>query len=164
MPAPEPLVRRLRDADAAAVVELVRTCWSEYEGCIYDEDEMRHLRRPASHYAALGGDAWVAVRGERLLGSVACRPAAVPDVLELQLLYVWPEARRQGMASMLVGRVEGEARRRRATRVELWSDSRFTAAHRMYEVLGYRRQPGARHLDDVSATVEWPFAKELPGS
>lgn len=157
-------MRRLRDADAAVVVELVRTCWAAYEGCIYDEEEMRHLRRPASHYGAVGGDAWVAARRDVVLGSVACRPGSAPGVLELQLLYVWPHERRRGVASTLVGRVEREARRRGAHQVELWSDSRFVGAHQMYEVLGYRRLPGARHLDDVSASIELPFRKALTGS
>jgi putative acetyltransferase len=57
--------------------------------------------------------------------------------------------------------VEHEARRTGARMVELWSDTRFTAAHRLYERLGYIRLPETRSLSDLSQTTEFHYRKQL---
>ena len=46
----------------------------------------------------------------------------------------------------------------------LWSDTRFTGAHRLYERLGYRRLPESRTLGDVSNSVEHGYEKALRGA
>jgi putative acetyltransferase len=161
-----PQVRRARDTDASGLVALVRVCFSEYEGCVLDtEEEMPHLLRPAAHFTATGGCAWVAETEGAVVGSVACRPAADAGGLELQMLYVSAPGRRRGLGSLLVALVEDEARLRGATFVDLWTDTRFTDAHRLYHSLGYDRHPGVRELHDLSATVEFHFTKVLtPGA
>jgi hypothetical protein len=45
--------------------------------------------------------------------------------------------------------------------MELWSDTRFLDAHRLYERLGYRRTGRTRELHDLSDTVEYEFDKPL---
>jgi len=57
--------------------------------------------------------------------------------------------------------VEQAARNRRASAVELWSDTRFGDAHRLYESLGYRRLPDSRDLNDASNSTEYHFRKQL---
>jgi len=57
--------------------------------------------------------------------------------------------------------VEREARRRDAGVVELWSDTRFTDAHRLYERLGYQHTGKTPDLHDLSNTTELRFTKEL---
>jgi putative acetyltransferase len=97
-----------------------------------------------------------------LVGSVACRPSAVAGGLELQMLYVLAPWRRRGLGSRFVALVESEASRRRAAFVDLWSDTRFTDAHRLYQSLGYGQLPGVRELHDLSATREFHFIKSVP--
>jgi putative acetyltransferase len=77
-------------------------------------------------------------------------------------MYVAARARRQGLARLLERLVREEAACRGASRVELWSDTRFTAAHATYTALGYQRLPGQRDLQDLSHSFEYPFAKDLP--
>jgi hypothetical protein len=60
-----------------------------------------------------------------------------------------------------VALVENEAERRGASFVELWSDTRFTDAHRLYRSLGYRQLPDVRELHDLSSTREYRFARTL---
>lgn len=157
-----PLIRSAVDSDAPGLIELIGSCFSEYDGCVLDTDhEMVHLRRVATHFAAAGGKAWVAEVAGSVVGSVGCRPALDPGGLELQMLYVMAPWRRRGLGSRLVDLVEGEAGRRRATFVELWTDTRFTDAHRLYRSLGYTELPGVRQLHDLSATVEYHFIKSL---
>ena len=53
------------------------------------------------------------------------------------------------------------AESRGARFVELWSDTRFADAHRLYERLGYRKSGVTRELHDMSGSVEYHFRKEL---
>ncbi|WP_235949023.1 hypothetical protein [Candidatus Frankia alpina] len=54
-------------------------------------------------------------------------------------------------------RAEREARRWDARQMRLWTDTRFTDAHRLYRRLGYTAT-GRRHdLYDLSATTEIEF-------
>jgi putative acetyltransferase len=162
-PDASPSVRTAVDGDADDLVALVGSCFSEYEGCVLDtEHEMPHLLRVATHYAAVGGCAWVAVAGGSVVGSVACRPAQDAAGLELQMLYVLARWRRRGLGSRLVAVVEGETRRRGRNVVELWSDTRFADAHRLYRSRGYEQRPEVRELHDLSATREYRFTKSLP--
>ncbi|HEY7948942.1 MAG TPA: GNAT family N-acetyltransferase [Acidimicrobiales bacterium] len=155
-------MRPARDSDGGGLIELVGSCFSEYEGCVLDtETEMAHLLAVASHFASAQGRAWVAEADHRVVASIACRPAADPGGLELQMLYVLAPWRRRGLGSRLVALVEGEARRRGSAFVDLWSDTRFTDAHRLYRSLGYRQAPGDRELHDLSATREYHFSKSL---
>ena len=66
-----------------------------------------------------------------------------------------------GLGSRLVALVEHEALGRAMATVELWSDTRFIDAHRLYRSLGYDQLPGTRELHDLSDTVEYRFAKRL---
>ena len=57
--------------------------------------------------------------------------------------------------------VEQEATRREAVFVDLWTDTRFLDAHRLYRSLHYEELPEVRELHDLSATREFHFAKSL---
>ncbi len=158
-----PSVREALDTDADGLVALVGACFSEYEGCILDtQNEMPHLLRVATHFAVAGGRAWVAVAGGSVVGSVACRPVPGGGGLELQMLYVLSPWRRRGLGSRLVALVEGETTGRGEHFVELWSDTRFTDAHRLYRSLGYEQRPEERQLHDLSVTREYRFTKSFP--
>ena len=85
-------------------------------------------------------------------------------VCELKSLYVAASARRRGIGEALVRRVEREARSCGAAVVELWTDTRFTDAHRLYSRLGYARTGRTRELHDLSATVEYEFRRRLPAT
>jgi GNAT superfamily N-acetyltransferase len=96
-----------------------------------------------------------------VVASVAYRPDPEAGEVELQMLYVLAPWRRRGLGSYLVALVEAEAARRGARDVVLWSDSRFTDAHRLYRSLGFQQQAAARALHDLSHSVEYRFAKAL---
>ncbi len=75
---------------------------------------------------------------------------------ELHRLYVRADQRGKGLAARLVAHVEAMAREAGARRMELWSDTRFETAHRLYERLGYTRG-GTRPLGDISNSIELSF-------
>ncbi|HZR80748.1 MAG TPA: GNAT family N-acetyltransferase [Candidatus Binatia bacterium] len=159
-------IRAGRDADADALIALVGACWSEYPGCVLDVDgEVPELRAIASHFARREGRFWVAERGREVVACVGCVPIVARadggSALELLKLYVAKRARRSGLGTRLCELVAREARLRGAARIELWTDTRFADAHRLYQRLGYVRLQETRELHDRSATVELHFEKRL---
>lgn len=158
------ILRDARDDDADQLIELIRGCWSEYPGIVLEvEREMPELRAIATAYREAGGRFWIVERAGRVVGSAGIFPTTDPSVLELRKLYVAKEERRRGLGSRLCQLVESEAIARGASSLELWSDTKFEDAHRLYERLGYVRGPETRELHDLSNTVEYYFRKELAG-
>jgi putative acetyltransferase len=155
-------IRSGRDDDAEQIVALIGACWAEYPGCVLDVDgEVPELRAIASHFAHRRGRFWVAEHGGKVAGCIGALPAAEPGGVELAKLYVAADARRRGLGGQLCALVEAEARRRAAVFIDLWSDTRFLDAHRLYEKRGYVRGPATRELHDLSATVEYYYRKAL---
>ncbi|MCK9893217.1 GNAT family N-acetyltransferase [Frankia sp. AgB32] len=178
-----PGLRRVLDRDAAALQDLIGTVWSEYPGCVLDVDaEEPWLRAPAAaHDPPPGGPRramWVIPAepagpesAERLLASIAVwvrRPdpgtagAGAAPTAELKTLYVAAAARRRGLGATLVRRAEREARRWGIVDLGLWTDTRFTDAHRLYGRLGYVATGRSRDLHDLSATTEIEYRRTLP--
>jgi putative acetyltransferase len=155
-------IRDARDDDSWDLIGLIAACWADYPGCILDvRGEEPWLLRPASAYEEQGGRLWVAELDGRVVASVALRPGAEPGVIALKSLYVARAARRRGLGARLAALVEDEALARGATVVELWTDTRFENAHRLYERLGYIRGPHTRELPDLSRSVEYYYRKEF---
>jgi putative acetyltransferase len=156
-------IRDALDSDAEALISLIGAVFDEYPGCVLDVDgEMPQLRAVATTFRGWGGKVWVVERDGRVVACVACTPARhVARCLELRMLYVEQGSRRAGIASSLCDLVEDEARARGAIAVELWTDTRFDTAHRLYERRGYVRGPETRELHDKSDTVEFYYRRSL---
>ena len=155
-------IRPGRDDDSAGIVALITACWSEYPGCVMDlEHENPHLRAPATHYTGLGGSLTVAEDEEgRVVATVSTLPVPNGD-LELKGLYVAAPHRGTGLARQLLRTVETRARDRAAASLILWSDTRFTRAHRFYERAGFIACGAIRALDDLSNSLEYPYRKPM---
>jgi putative acetyltransferase len=155
-------IRPVRDDDAQDLFGLLALCFAEYPGCYVDpHDDLPDLLRPAQAYARTGGAFWIAEdeRG-RARGCVAADlPQAGPA--ELHRLYVRPDQRRQGLGETLIQVAEEFARQSGAARLVFWSDTRFTAAHRLYARLGFAQSGQTRDLGDISRSREYFFEKNL---
>ncbi len=120
-----------------------RLCFADYPGCFVDpHDDLPDLRAPGTAFAGNGGAFWV-LDDER--GRV-CACVAVD----------FPRAGHGRTASALCAARSAPARARREARgacggvsraaqgarhLFFWSDTRFDAAHRLYERLGYAQSP-----------------------
>ncbi len=154
-------LRDARDEDGDQLIALIERCYAEYRGCILDVDgEVPELKAIATHHAKSGGRFWVAESGGQLVGSVGVVSGSAPGVMEMKKVYVAKDARQMGLGARLCSLAEAEAMSRRATDVELWSDTRFEDAHRMYERRGYVPGP-TRELHDKSKSIERYFRKAL---
>jgi ribosomal protein S18 acetylase RimI-like enzyme len=114
-----------------------------------DADWDRYLDRIAD----VGGRAGrtvvlVAVEDGRILGSGTLElegrteegePPVPPDEAHLRMLGVHPEARRRGVARMLLDASMDEARRAGKRRLTLNTTHRMRAAQAMYEAFGFER-------------------------
>lgn len=157
------IVRPANDDDSDRVIALIHDVYREYQGCVLlvDEEEPE-LRSPASSFYHLGGKFWVAECGDQVCGTVALTPTDAPHVARLNKLYVSPHARGRGIGQALCNLVERTARNdMSADMMMLYTDSRFLNAHRLYERLGYDRQPGLVHRADASKSVEYVYTKRL---
>lgn len=165
------VIRPGRDADADGVIALVGACWSMYPGVILDVDgEVPELRALASYYAAAGGALWVAdadagVIGDAvatIVGMIATQPLE-DGAWEICKVYVHPDAHGGGLAHRLLDLAEAHAMAAGATRLVLWSDTRFDRAHRFYEKRSYVRAGPIRVLDDISHSLEFAYGKPVDG-
>ncbi|MCK0207485.1 GNAT family N-acetyltransferase [Starkeya koreensis] len=156
------LIRAATDADGDAIAGLIAAAFAEYEGCVFDRAaEFPELDAIAGHFAARGGTIWVAEDGGTVIGSLGLLPARDADApegaMEIVKVYVARIARRRGVARALMATALARAEAAGAGEVRLWTDTRFTDAHRFYEACGFVRGPGARECHDLSATFEYPY-------
>lgn len=160
-------LRPAEDRDAQDLFGLLALCFAEYPGCFVDpHDDLPDLVKPGrwkERQTASGrpDGEFLVLEDER--GRI-CACVAVdfpePQLAELHRLYVRPDCRRRGIADRLVREAEGLARAGGALVMVLWSDTRFTIAHRLYERLGFQ-QGGTRICGDISNTSEHHFSKLL---
>jgi GNAT superfamily N-acetyltransferase len=154
--------RHAETRDAQDLFGLVTLCFARFPGCFTDpHGDMPDLVDPGRSYAARGGH-FLVVEDEtgRVMACVAL-DFPEPGTAELHRLYVRPDRQGAGNGRALVLHVEALAREAGATRMILWSDTRFAGAHRLYGRLGYARGPVTRSLGDISGSREFFYEKAL---
>ncbi len=155
-------IRPVHDNDAQDLIGLITLCFAEYSGCFFDpHGDMPDIVQPAQSRLAKEGLFLVVEDARGRAG--ACIGVDFPDAAtaELHRLYVRPDMRGRGLAKLLTARMETFARERGVARMILWSDTRFTKAHGLYEAIGYRRGSITRSLGDISRSRELFFEKAL---
>ncbi len=152
-----------RDSDASGVIALIAACWGEYPGIVLDVDgEMPELRALASYYSGKNGAMWVAESGGCIAGMVATIPHDA-GAWEICRVYTLPLMHGSGLGHRLLDAAEAHARAAGATRLVLWSDTRFDRAHRFYEKRSYVRHGAIRVLHDISNSLEFGYSKPVGG-
>lgn len=168
------IIREATNADAPAIVEIVRAVYDEY-GFTWDAEEYHaDLYDPEGFYRKRGDRLWVAedagvvalCHHERIPGEpgqVATfegRIRAAGSDCSLERLYVHPRGRRQGLGAALTQLVIDTARTAGRTTLELWSDKRFEDAHRLYRRFG-AETVGERICHDPDQSPEWGLVIRL---
>ncbi|WP_139980779.1 GNAT family N-acetyltransferase [Nocardioides litoris] len=116
-------------------------------------DHIRAEPAYAERLADLGSrdreaEVWVAADGPQVLGTVTFCPPGSPyrevardDEGEFRMLAVHPAAQGRGVGRALTELALTESRRRGFAAVALSSTTTMTTAHRLYESLGFVRDP-----------------------
>jgi len=155
-----PIIRPGTRDDAAGVIALIGAVFVEYDW-IYDPPaEVPDLIDFDAHYAAPHGAFWVVVDGNRVVGSVGVDWRGA-GTAELHRLYLDRGQRGRGLGEALVGLVVDWCRAESIRRLELWSDTRFEHAHRLYLRLGFRRDGERTLVGDINDTREYRFEREV---
>ncbi|SJN12335.1 putative acetyltransferase [Leucobacter sp. 7(1)] len=139
-------VRAAVSADFAAIDALIDSAYAhDYGPRTGGTDPMHRAAERAREH-----DVWVAVDAAgTYVGSVTTRRLGGPplhedvadDELDLRLLGVSPAARRRGVAASLMRDVAARAEAQGWRAVVLKTAPDMRGAHRLYEALGYARQP-----------------------
>jgi GNAT superfamily N-acetyltransferase len=134
--------------------------WLVQHGLLEPPDEDQ-LANPQGTILAPGGQIFVAVRDEDVLGTCAVIPHGA-GVVELAKLTVAPAAQGQGLGRRLVEACLAFAREHDIRRVVLVSSSRLPAALRLYEAMGFRHRPLPADVAYATADVYMELDLSVP--
>ena len=137
--------------DLGAVVGLIRGIFEQEYDIVFDHS----FDTPD----IAGADRFFVLH-EGQMARACCALWLYPEQGELKTLYVHNSLRRLGWGGRLVNLVREHTRQSGRPQLELWSDTRFLAAHRLYRRLGFQ-QAGERELQDVNQSREYRFFQSL---
>lgn len=150
-------IRNATDEDGEGLAALIIEVFSDYDNCHFEPSEMPELANPASYYAALGGQMWVAEEDGKIVGCLAVDETTEPGIFELHKVYVAKASRGQGLAWSMYNLATELIESRQGHTIKLWTDTRFVEGHEFYEKIGFERVPITRRLNDVSDTWEYCY-------
>jgi len=123
-------LRAVKDSDKDDLIKLIGDCFSEYEGVFLEPEGLdADLQAYATYMNGIDGEGFVVEGNGELVACVSYAPVD-GDAYQLKRIYLSNKLRGTGMGLKLLHHVEDRARRRGASTMELWSDTRFTRAHR----------------------------------
>lgn len=144
-------IRVARPDDVVAVGALTAEAYVA-DGLLADDDdyaaELRDAQRRADEAVLLVATAPTPDGREATVGTITVAPygssyaeVAEPGEVELRMLAVAPEARHQGIAARLMRAAQREALTLGARRLVLSTQDAMAAAQRLYDRLGFVREP-----------------------
>ncbi|MBA3632812.1 MAG: GNAT family N-acetyltransferase [Acidobacteria bacterium] len=150
-----PVIKR----DIPQIIKLISDIWAEYD-CILDTNiEEKYLLAPDVYFRQQDGEFWIVEEDNKIFATVAIMMLD-EKTAELKSLYVHKNFRKQGLGEKLTELAINFARKKGRNKINLWSDTRFTKAHRLYERLGFERF-GKRELHDLNNSVEFGFKRKM---
>ena len=158
------LIRLATNDDAQGIIDLIARCYADYPPNILDVDtEEPELKTPASSFDGF----WVLEVRNEILGSIAAtnlwtkvRPHC-QDAVEMKKYYIHPKVRGSGEGRKLHDVFLEYVKGQKINKVVLWTDTRFSLAHKVYEHMGYIKTGQTRELNDISQTTEFHFELNL---
>ncbi|MCZ4279559.1 GNAT family N-acetyltransferase [Kiloniella laminariae] len=154
-------LRPATDNDSAAAIDLVQRSYAEYtdQGVVFDLEEESDLKQLATAFDQAGGEIFALTPSNQptVLASIGGYQNTADGRLEVKKLYVCPNHRGQGAGKRLLDHIINRAKSSSAQELMLWTDTRFTKAHRLYEKYGFTKGPVTRQLQDKSNTEEFSY-------
>ncbi|MDQ3178958.1 MAG: GNAT family N-acetyltransferase [Acidobacteriota bacterium] len=148
-------IRPVNKKDVPQIIKLIGDIWAEYD-CVLDTDvDEKYLLAPDDYFRGRDGEFWIVEEDGKIIATVAVMMLDAKTA-ELKSLYVSSDFRKKGLGEKLTALAIDFARNGNRSEMILWSDTRFTKAHRLYERLGFERF-GKRRLRDLNNSVEFGF-------
>jgi putative acetyltransferase len=142
-------LRPARATDQPAIMALIDTVYREYGDRLCPESADQDLLDIEGHYCRAGGAFVVLDDAGQVRGTHAVLPeAARPGVCIFRRLYLETALRGGPWGQQLMQWALDWARMQRMHRVEFWSDTRFTRAHRFFARCGFQRDGRLRTMQD----------------
>jgi putative acetyltransferase len=158
------LLRPFSPADTTGIIALIDGVYREHgdEICLADADS--DLLEIPARYLAPGGAFVVLDDQGAIRGSHAVLPFTDrPGVCTFRRLYMDPAIRGSGWGETLMRWAFDWAQAHAFSRVEFWSDTRFTRAHRFFRRLGFVHDGQVREMHDGAMPYrEFFFYREIP--
>lgn len=148
-------IRSASRDDMDAVMAVIRGVYEEYGFIFEPSDETPDLLDFDGHYTLPRGAFFVGVVNGQIVGSAGI-DFADTDTAEVHRLYLDASQRGKRRGQELLEQVITWAREHGAKRILLWSDTRFTLAHRLYERRGFVQGP-TRQTDDLNHSTEYAY-------
>lgn len=147
------MIRVATDEDAEAIAALwTEAYFDEGEGgrdTPYSPADFEETRAAAAHLVVAELDGAVVGVVALLAPDQPSRAVALEDEAELARLVVSSAARRQSIGRDMAERCAELARNEGWPAISLWSRPYQRAGHRLYESLGYQRQPERDSTDEA---------------
>jgi putative acetyltransferase len=144
------VIDTFRPEHAAAFDSLNRGWLIAYD--LLEPADEPHLTDPVGQILARGGQIFVALQDEIVVGTCAVVPHG-PGAFEVAKLAVAPAVRGRGIGRELIDACIGYAQQRGARQAVLVSNSCLKAALRLYEQLGFRYAPLPATMPYATADV-----------
>ncbi|RLC09344.1 MAG: MarR family transcriptional regulator [Deltaproteobacteria bacterium] len=125
--------------------------WLEGFGLLEDADA-KHLNSPRESIIDPGGQIFLAVEKETVLGTCAAIRHSI-EVVEIAKLAVTPSAQRRGIGRLLTQTAIEYAHGMGAQKVSLVSSTKLGSALKLYESMGFISKSLPEQLDYISADV-----------
>lgn len=156
-------IRTITLADNAAVAQLIRDVMTEFdavgEGYSINDPEVDNM---ADAYASDNAIFYVLENSGKIIGCGGIAPLKGSDstICELQKMYFYEEARGKGWGKKMLEMCLAEATRMGYQKCYLETLASMTAAGRLYQKMGFIKQPGAMGCTGHSSCDSF-YVKEL---
>lgn len=153
----EPVVRPISEADYEATADLIASVYiGEGFSAERARDTLRNVAARAAHASV-----FVAIdEPDAILGTATLVPLGTPSSqiaaegeMEVRLVAVSPAARGRGVGELLMTACIADARARGARTLVLSTQPTMEAAQRLYERLGFIRQPARDWIRSSGPTM-----------
>jgi putative acetyltransferase len=132
------LVRSWQTADRAAAGAIIAAVLAEYGLTWEPQGSDRDALEVETHYWQTGGEFWVVVDGETLVGTAGYYPVKRGDLaVEIRKMYLQPGARGQGLGRYLLAQLEQAIQRQGFRQIWVETASILKEAVQLYETSGY---------------------------
>ena len=136
-------IRRWQPEDRQAAGAVIATVLAEYGLGWEPQGSDRDALEVETHYWQTGGEFWVVVDGDTLVGTAGYHPVRRGDrAVEIRKMYLLPTARGQGLGRYLLRQLETAIQRQGFQQIWVETASVLKEAVQLYETSGYRPASG----------------------